>query len=276
MHVLLVLQQRAVQRRDQLARIALPQHFRRDVLVQQQLEPVEQLRGRRLLLQARHFAHLEEDPQRFFHQALLDAGEVHVDDLVHGVGVGELDVVEEAAAQERVRQFLLVVRGDHHDRAQARLDVLAGLVDEEFHAIEFEQQIVREFDVGLVDLVDQQHRALVVGEGFPQFAALDVVGDVGDPGVAELAVAQPRHRVVFVEALLRLGGRLDVPGQQRRAERLGDFLGQHGLAGAGLALDQQRALEHDRGVDGDLEVVGGDIVLGAGKFHRSVCLVVRS
>ena len=106
-----------------------------------------------------------------------------------------------------------------------------------------------------------------MGEGLPQFAALDVVGDVGDLGVAELAVAQPRHRVVFVEALLRLGGRLDVPGQQRRAERLGDFLGQHGLAGAGLALHQQRALQHDRGVDGDLEVVGGDVVLGAGKFH---------
>ena len=92
-------------------------------------------------------------------------------------------------------------------------------------------------------------------------------------GVAELAVAQPRHRVVFVEALLRLGGGLDVPGQQRRIERLGDFLGQHGLAGAGLALDQQRALQHDRGVDGDLEVVGGDIVLGAGKFHRAFALL---
>jgi hypothetical protein len=36
MHILLVLQQRAVQRRDQLARIALPQHFRRHVLVEQE------------------------------------------------------------------------------------------------------------------------------------------------------------------------------------------------------------------------------------------------
>ena len=274
MHVLLVLQQRAVQRRDQLARVALPEHFRRHVLVEQQLQPVQQLRGRRLLLQARHLAHLEEDPQGFFHQALLDAGEMHVDDPVHGVDVGKLDVVEEAAAQERVRQFLLVVRGDHHDRAQLGLDVLAGLVDEELHAIEFEQEIVGKFDVGLVDFVDQQHRALLVGEGFPQFAALDVVRDVGNPGVAELAVAQARHRVVFVEALLRLGGGLDVPGQKRRAERLGHFLGQHGLAGAGLALDQQRALEHDRGVDGDLEVIGGDVVFGAGKFHRVFALLL--
>ena len=198
---------------------------------------------------------------------------MHVDDPAHGVGVGKLDVVEEAAAQEGVRQFLLVVRGDHHDRAQARLDVLAGLVDEELHAIEFEQQIVGELDVGLVDFVDQKHRALVVGEGFPQLAALDVVRDIRDPGIAELAVAQPRHRVVFVEALLRLGGGLDVPGQKRRAERFCDFLGQHGLAGTGLALDQQRALEHDRGVDRDLEIIGGDIALGAGKFHLFLCLV---
>jgi hypothetical protein len=36
MHVLLVLEQRAVQRRDQLARIAFSQHLRRDVLVEQE------------------------------------------------------------------------------------------------------------------------------------------------------------------------------------------------------------------------------------------------
>jgi hypothetical protein len=33
------------------------------------------------------------------------------------VSVGELDVVEEAAAQEGVRQLLLVVAGDDDDRA---------------------------------------------------------------------------------------------------------------------------------------------------------------
>ena len=59
-----------------------------------------------------------------------------------------------------------------------RLHRLAGLVDEELHAIEFLQQIVRELDVGLVDLVDQQHRPLVGDEGLPQLAALDVVADV--------------------------------------------------------------------------------------------------
>ena len=82
-----------------------------------------------------------------------------LDDRPHGLGIGELDVVEEAAAQERVGQLFFVVRRDHDQRPALRLDRLAGLVDEEFHPIELLQEIVRKLDVGLVDLVDQQHGA---------------------------------------------------------------------------------------------------------------------
>src|SRR5207302_1988067 len=74
--------------------------------------------------------------------------------------------------------------------------------------------------------------------------------------IAKLAVAQARDRVVLVQPLQRLGGRLDVPFDQRRADRLGDLEREDGLAGAGLALDQERALNRDRGVHRDLEVVG--------------------
>ena len=90
-----------------------------------------------------------------------------------------------------------------------------------------------------------------------------------DARVAELAVAQPRHRVIFVQALMRLGGRLDVPLDQRRADRRGDLVGQHGLAGPRLALDQQRPAQRDRGVDRDLEVVGRDIIAGAFEAHAA-------
>ena len=38
------------------------------------------------------------------------------DNLAHQVGVGELDEVEYAAAEERVGKFLLVVGGDDYDR----------------------------------------------------------------------------------------------------------------------------------------------------------------
>ena len=121
-----------------------------------------------------------------------------------------------------------------------RLDRLAGLVDEELHAIELLQQVVGELDVGLVDLVDQQHRAHVHGERVPQLAALDVVLDVVDARVAELAVAQARDGVVLVEALVGLGRRFDVPLDDGHAERLGHLQRERRLAGAGLALDEQR------------------------------------
>src|SRR5438876_331910 len=80
-----------------------------------------------------------------------------------------------------------------------RADRLVWLVDVEFHPIELLQEVVRELDVGLVDLVDQQHRAALVLEGLPELALLDVVADVLDPLVAELAVPQAGHRVVLVE-----------------------------------------------------------------------------
>ncbi len=100
----------------------------------------------------------------------LSAGIVHAHDLLHGFRVGKADVVEEAAAQERIRQFFLVVAGDEDDGPVTRLHQLARLVDEELHAIELAQQVVGEFDVGLVDLVDEQHRLHRRLERLPQAA----------------------------------------------------------------------------------------------------------
>ncbi|MCY1169811.1 hypothetical protein D9M73_98610 [compost metagenome] len=186
---------------------------------------------------------------------------MHVDDRLHRLAIGKFDVVKEATAQEGVGQFLLVIAGDDDDRALDCADGFPRFVNMEFHAIEFLQQIVGEFDVGLVDLVDQQHRRLGARERLPQFAATDVIGDVVDALVAQLPVAQARHRVIFVQALLRLGGGLDVPLDQFGIKRLGDFISEHGLAGAGLALDQQGAAQRNGGVDRDFQVIGGDIAL---------------
>jgi hypothetical protein len=83
---------------------------------------------------------------------------------------------------------------------------------------------------------------------------------------AELRVAQAENRVVPGETVLRLGRRLDVPAIERLVERGGDLLGQLRLAGARLALDEQRPRERDRRVDGHHQIVGGDIGLGTRKF----------
>src|SRR3546814_13765261 len=76
--------------------------------------------------------------------------------------------MEKTTAQKGVGQFLLVVRGDHDDRPMAGTDGFAGFVHRELHAVELAQQIVGKLDVGLVDLIDQQYRALLADEGLPQ------------------------------------------------------------------------------------------------------------
>ncbi len=123
--------------------------------MEEQFQPVDQLAGRGLLLEAGHLAHLVEDVHRLSDQHLLDAREMDVDDRLHRLPVGEFDVVEEAAAKERVGQFLLVVRGDDDDRPLGGLYRLLRLVDVELHPIELLEEIVGKFDVGLVDLVDE-------------------------------------------------------------------------------------------------------------------------
>lgn len=45
--------------------------------------------------------------------------------------------------------------GDDDDRPLLRDDLLAGLDDLEAHAVDLVQKIVRELEVGFVDLVDQ-------------------------------------------------------------------------------------------------------------------------
>src|SRR4051794_19883556 len=66
--VLLVLEQRAVERRDGGLVALAPQGLRRDVLGEQQLQPVEQLRRRGLLLESRHLADVEEGLERRLQQ----------------------------------------------------------------------------------------------------------------------------------------------------------------------------------------------------------------
>ncbi len=164
--------------------------------------------------------------------------------------------------KEGVRQLLLVVRGDDDDGTHDRADRLVRLLDVEFHAVEFLQQVVREFDVRLVDLVERQDRPHRRGEGIQQISGAQIVAHVVHPFLAQLAVAQAADGVVFVQTVVGLGRGLDVPGDQRRAQRGGDLIGQNRLAGARLALDQQRPLQRHGGVDGDLQIVGGDVAGG--------------
>src|SRR4029077_7188325 len=119
------------------------------------------------------------------------------------------------------------------------------------------------FDVSLVDLVDQQDRRLWCLERLPELSRHDVVGDIVDTLVAELAVAQAGNRIVFVKALLRFGRRFDVPGDQIPGDRAGNLMRQYRLATTRLAFDEQRALQRDRGIDRNLQIRRHYISIGA-------------
>src|SRR5690606_37139089 len=172
----------------------------------------------RFFLQPRYFTHVEEHIHGFAYQLGFDIGVMHIDDGFHGVAVGEVDVMEEAAAQERIRQFFFVVTGDQDNGPVFGHNALLGLVNKKLHFVDFQQQVVGEFDIGFVDFIDQQHHRLVGGKGLPQLALNNVVADIVDAVNAQLRVTQTGNGIVFVKALMRLGGTFDVPLNQFSAE----------------------------------------------------------
>ena len=77
MHVLLVLQQRAVQFRQAVLTISL-QILWRQILGQQQLQPIQHFAGGGFFLQPRRLANLKELRQRGGQQRRFDIGEMHL------------------------------------------------------------------------------------------------------------------------------------------------------------------------------------------------------
>ena len=164
-----------------------------------------------------------------------------INDGLHRRAVREFDIVEETAAQKRVRQFLFIVRGNDNDRALDRFYGFLCFIHKEFHAIEFLKQVVWKLDIGLVNFVDQKNGQLRRGERFPKLALLDVIFDVVDAFITQLAIAQTGNGVIFIQALMGLGRGFDVPFNQRRVERGCYFLRKDGFAGAGFAFNEKRA-----------------------------------
>ena len=100
-------------------------------------------------------------------QRRVDAGRAREDDPRLAVDVGEIDVVIEAAAAQRVGQLARAVRGEHHARDRGRLDG-AELGDADLEVGQQLEQEGLEFLVGAVDLVDQQHRRIDAADGGEQ------------------------------------------------------------------------------------------------------------
>ena len=58
-----------------------------------------------------------------------------------------------------------------------------------------------------------------------------------------------------------------MPLQQGHVQRTGHFLGQHGLACAGLTFDEQRALQGGGSVDSQHQILRGYVFVGTLKLH---------
>ena len=146
------------------------------------------------------------------------------------------------------------------------LDGTAGLRDVELHPVQLPQQVVGKLQIRLVDLVDEEDHLLVIGEGLPQLAQLDILLNVVHPLTAELAVIQPLDNIIDVQAVLGLGGGLDVPDDELFAQRLRDGLGQHGLSRARFPLDEQGLLQHHGDVGRPEQLLRGHIVPASSEF----------
>src|SRR5690242_19477669 len=81
--VLFVLQQCPMEGRNDGLAVHRSQGVGRDVLREEELQPVEQLGRRGLFLEARHFAHLEEHLERLAKERFLEAWKVDFHDLLH-------------------------------------------------------------------------------------------------------------------------------------------------------------------------------------------------
>ena len=69
--------------------------------------------------------------------------------------------MEKAAAQKRVWQFLFIIGCDDHHRAIIGSDRFTRFINVKGHLIQFLQQIIWEFNVGLINFINQQNHLLV-------------------------------------------------------------------------------------------------------------------
>ena len=128
------------------------------------------------------------------------------------------------------------------------------------------EKVIRKLKVSFVNLVDQEHHALVRLECLAQRAHVDVLADIPNVMVAKSAVVQPLHRVVVVEAFLRACCALHVPGDQLRTLTLCHGFSEQRFTRAGLSAHQQRLLQDQRTVDCSFQRRIREVRLGTRKF----------
>src|SRR3954471_8293479 len=215
----------------------------------QRARPVDRFCDRGRLLQvepAHHVDHLDE----LARSLLAELRRVQAHDLELALHVRVVEPEIQAAALQGLGQLTRVVRREQDERVRLRLDH-AQLRDRDLEVRQHLEQHRLELLVGLVDLVDQQHDRLGLGDRLQQRAgekellAEDVVlhrlpagvGSLGLDAQELLAVVPLVQRLGLVEPLVAL------EADQLAAGGAGERLGQLRLADAGGASHQPRLAE---------------------------------
>ena len=221
--------------------------------------PVDRLGDRRRLLQVQ-VAQPADGRDELPGDAVVEVGNLSGDDGPLTLGGRVVEVQEQAAPLHRLGELARRVRGQHHERT-AHGDDRAELGDRHLEVRQHLQQQALHLDVGLVDLVDQQHRGLVAPDGGQQrpreqeLLGEDVVVRLlpGGPVSRALVRLDPEQLLLVVPLVQRprlVQALVALQPHQVGARRPRHRLGQLGLPDTSGTLDEQRLLERTGEVGG--------------------------
>ena len=177
----------------------------------------------------------------------------------------------EAPALERVVHLAGAVGGDQNDRRLRRLDG-AELGHGDLEIGQHFQQERLEGLVGAVDLVDQQHRRtgrvrlerLQQGpldqEAFGEHVVLDARAVALASRLGQTDGDHLRAVVPLIDGGRNIEPLVALQADQPAAERLAQHLGDLGLAGPGLALEEQRPAHLQREIEHRRQRAVGDVI----------------
>lgn len=192
-----------------------------------------------------------------------------MNDLAHHVRIGEGNVVEDAAAQESIRQFLFRIGRNDDNGPLFGADRLPRFGNVKFHAVQFPQEVIGKFQVRLIDFINEKDALLIFAKSLAQLAQMDVFFDVIHSLGTKLAVIKTLHRIIDIESVLSLRCRFDVPNEKLHAQAVRNGLGQHGLSRSRFSFDEERFLERRCNVDTANELWRGNIrITSLELFHK--------
>ncbi len=251
-----------------------------DIKLMQGGSPVDCL-GDAGKLEQVHFAQLLDERDDLATELFVRLRRLDPEDFQLALDVGIIDPVIEAAPLERVVNFARAVRGDDDDWR------LVSLLGADFRNGDLEvgqhfEKIGLERLVGTVELVDQQYwrsferrfeslqqRSLdqeTVGEDI----AAELVAVLDALGLGHTNLDHLRRVVPLVDGRGDVETLIALQAQQLAAERIGEHLGDFGLADAGLAFEEQRPSELQRQMHGGCQTAVGDIVAPRQQVDRGV------